>query len=103
MTTNIPAICAVSSFRFTFMACIGYVSPTTCKGNVHDDKLRSEGRAVSTCNMVVKKVLSVPFEAARKMGYLPTNPVAAVDLLKVKTETARAGASLSPLTRFPRL
>ena len=45
------------------------------------DKLRSEGRAVSTCNMVVKKILSVPFEAARKMGYIPTNPVAAVDLL----------------------
>jgi hypothetical protein len=26
------------------------------------DKLGSEGRAVSTCNMVVKKILSVPFE-----------------------------------------
>jgi integrase len=55
------------------------------------DKLRSEGRAVSTCNMVVKKVLSVPFEAARKMGYLPTNPVAAVDLLKDKAETRKSG------------
>ena len=55
------------------------------------DKLRSEGRAVSTCNMVVKKVLSVPFEAARKMGYIPTNPVAAVDLLKDKAETRKSG------------
>ena len=32
--------------------------------------------------MVVKKVLSVPFEAARKMGFIPTNPVAAVDNLR---------------------
>ncbi len=50
------------------------------------DGLRKDGRAVSTCNMVVKKVLSVPFEAARKMGYIPTNPVAAVDLLKNRGE-----------------
>jgi integrase len=55
------------------------------------DKLRSEGRAVSTCNMVVKKILSVPFEAARKMGYIPTNPVAAVDLLKDKAEARKSG------------
>ena len=34
--------------------------------------------------MVVKKVLSVPFEAARKMGFIPTNPVAAVDNLRDK-------------------
>ena len=55
------------------------------------DKLRSEGRAVSTCNMVVKKILSVPFEAARKMGYIPTNPVAVVDLLKDKAEARKSG------------
>jgi integrase len=55
------------------------------------DKLRSEGRAASTCNMVVKKILSVPFEAARKMGYIPTNPVAAVDLLKDKAEARKSG------------
>ena len=46
------------------------------------DKLRQEGRSASTCNMVVKKVLSVPFEAARKLGFIPTNPVAAVDNLR---------------------
>jgi len=46
------------------------------------DKLRKEGRAVSTCNTVVKKVLSVPFESARKLGYIPTNPVSGVDQLK---------------------
>ena len=55
------------------------------------DKLRSEGRALSTCNMVVKKILSVPFEAARKMGYTPTNPVAAVDVLKDKAEARKSG------------
>ena len=46
------------------------------------DKLRQEGRSARTCNMVVKKVLSVPFEAARKMGFIPMNPVAAVDNLR---------------------
>jgi integrase len=46
------------------------------------DKLRKEGRAVSTCNTVIKKILSVPFESARKLGYIPTNPVSGVDGLK---------------------
>ena len=46
------------------------------------DKLWHEGRSATTCNMVVKKVLSVPFEAARKMGFIPTNPVAAVNNLR---------------------
>ena len=58
------------------------------------DELRREGRAVSTCNVVIKKILSVPFEAARKLGYILTNPVAAVDLLKVKGQ----GASKEPFT-----
>lgn len=55
------------------------------------DSLRANGRAVSTCNMVVKKILSVPFEAARRLGYIPTNPVAAVDLLKDKKEERKSG------------
>lgn len=55
------------------------------------DNLRAEGRAVSTCNMVVKKILSVPFEQARRIGYIPTNPCHGVDLLKDRTET-RKGA-----------
>ena len=46
------------------------------------EKLRQEGRSARTCNMVVKKVLSVPFETARKMGFIPTNPVGAVDNLR---------------------
>jgi integrase len=54
------------------------------------DKLRAGGRAVSTCNVVVKKVLSVPFEKARRLGYIPANPTHGVDLLKDRAE-ARKG------------
>jgi hypothetical protein len=39
------------------------------------DKLRSEGRAVSTCNIVVRKILSLPFEKARILGYIPISRV----------------------------
>lgn len=46
------------------------------------DNLRKGGRAISTVNTAVKKVLSVPFESARKLGYIPTNPVSGVDHLK---------------------
>jgi integrase len=55
------------------------------------DTLRAEGRAITTCNMVVKKILSVPFEQARRLGYIPTNPCAGVDNLKDRTE-AKKGA-----------
>jgi len=55
------------------------------------DSLRKEGRAVSSVNVTVKKILSIPFEAARKNGYIPTNPVAAVDGLKDKAEARKAG------------
>ena len=55
------------------------------------DALRKEGRAVSSVNVVVKKILSIPFESARKQGYIPTNPVAAVKPLKDKEESRKAG------------
>jgi len=55
------------------------------------DSLFRDGRAVSTCNMVIKKILSVPFESARKMGYIPTNPTAGVDLLKDRGEKGKIG------------
>ncbi len=55
------------------------------------DSLFREGRAVSTCNMLIKKILSVPFEAARKMGYIPTNPTAGVDILKDRSENGKTG------------
>ena len=46
------------------------------------DSLRKEGRAISTCNNVVKKILSVPFASAWRLGHIPVNPVAGVDPLK---------------------
>lgn len=55
------------------------------------DKLRKEGRAVSTVNLTVRKILSVPFESARKLGYIITNPVAAVDEVKDKEEARAKG------------
>lgn len=61
------------------------------------DKLRKEGRAVSTVNLTVRKILSVPFESARKLGYITTNPVAAVDEVKDKEEArAKGRESFSP-------
>jgi integrase len=39
--------------------------------------------------LTVRKILSVPFESARKLGFITTNPVAAVDEIKDK-EKARA-------------
>jgi integrase len=45
------------------------------------NQLFEEGRSVPTCN-AIKNMLSVPFEAARKLGFVPINPVSAVELLK---------------------
>lgn len=55
------------------------------------DKLRTEGRAISTVNLIVRKILSVPFESARKLGYITTNPAAAVDEAKDKEEARAKG------------
>ena len=46
------------------------------------DKLREEGRSAYTCNTVVKRVLNIPFEAARKLDFITVNPVTAVDSLR---------------------
>ena len=48
------------------------------------NKLRAEGRSVATCNSI-RSMLSAPFESARKLGFIPVNPVAAVEHLKEKT------------------
>jgi integrase len=45
------------------------------------DKLRAEGRSVTTCNTAVKGVLNNSFAAAFKLGVIPVNPIAAVDRL----------------------
>ena len=62
------------------------------------DNLRSEGRAISTCNTVIKKILSVPFEAARKLGYITTNPVSAVELLKENGKKKKSPSMREPFT-----
>lgn len=46
------------------------------------DSLKNGGRAVSTVNTTTKKILSAPFEQARRLGYIAVNPVAGVDNLK---------------------
>ena len=63
------------------------------------DELRREGRAVSTCNLVVKKILSVPFEAARKLGYIPFNPVSSVEMLKEAGQRKKIRSIREPFSR----
>lgn len=88
-----------------FMDCIGgrAKSPLTSitAGDIlkFRDELRSEGRAVSTCNVVIKKILSVPFEAARKLGYIPINPVSSVELLKEGGKKKKSPSMREPFTR----
>ena len=48
------------------------------------DKLSREGRAAATVNLQIKKVLSVPFTSAQRLGYIPLNPCGAVDSLRVR-------------------
>jgi integrase len=87
-----------------FMECIGgrAKSPLTSitAGDIlkFRDELRSEGRAVSTCNVVIKKILSVPFEAARKLGYIPINPVSSVELLKEGGKKRKSPSMREPFT-----
>ena len=46
------------------------------------DLLLAEGRAASTVNQLVAKVLSAPLSKAVRLGYIPLNPCAAVESLK---------------------
>jgi integrase len=45
------------------------------------DRLRSEGRSVSTCN-IARNVVSIAFAAARRQGLITHNPCEAVDNLR---------------------
>jgi integrase len=53
------------------------------------DKLATRGVAPSTANKNVRKILSLPFEAARRLGYLTLNPCAAVKKLKETTAKSK--------------
>ena len=46
------------------------------------DSLAEGGRAISTVNMVLRKVLSIPFTAAYRLGYISVNPCLAVESLR---------------------
>ncbi len=46
------------------------------------DTLAKAGHSASTVNQTLRKVLSAPFAAAVRLGYLSVNPCAAVDALK---------------------
>jgi len=62
---------------------------------LYRDTLRKEGRSIGTCNVTVK-ILGVPFESARKQGYIPNNPASAVDALKNRKESKES--SREPFT-----
>jgi integrase len=53
------------------------------------DRLASRGVAPSTVNKNVRKILSLPFEAARRLGYVTINPCAAVKKLKETTAKSK--------------
>ncbi len=50
------------------------------------NKLHEEGRAANTCNSIIKGALSGPFEVARKLGFIPLNPVSVVQPLRSRGE-----------------
>ena len=50
------------------------------------NKLREEGRAANTCNSIIKGSLSGPFEVACKLGFIPLNPISAVQPLRERGE-----------------
>ncbi len=53
------------------------------------DALSKGGRAPSTVNQVVRKVLSVPFLAAKRLGYIAMNPCDAVESLRDDSDGGR--------------
>jgi integrase len=53
------------------------------------DSLAAAGHSPFTVNQSIKKVLTGPFAAAARMGYIPTNPCAAVESLRDEAETEK--------------
>jgi len=54
------------------------------------EKLLKEGRAPRTVNMAVQKVVSAALKRAVKMGYIPTDPAAGIDSLRVERSEKKA-------------
>lgn len=53
------------------------------------DALAKKGLSPTTANQVSRKVLSAPFEAARRLGYITVNPCQGVEALKDSADTER--------------
>jgi site-specific recombinase XerD len=51
------------------------------------NKLREEGRSAATCN-AIRGMLSVPFDVAHRLGFVPINPAAGVEVLGQEREAA---------------
>ncbi len=66
---------------------LGAISPRDVRG--FRDALATKGRTAGTVNQTVRKVLSAPFHAAVKLGYLTMNPCAAVEALKDNADATR--------------
>ena len=66
---------------------LGAISPKDVRS--FRDALAKGGRAPSTVNQIIRKVLSVPFLAAMRLGYVPTNPCSAVEALRDEAEAGR--------------
>jgi integrase len=65
---------------------LAHVTPSDIRS--FRDLLHEEGRAASTVNQIIAKVLSASFAKACRLGYIPTNPCAAVEPLKKITTEA---------------
>ena len=53
------------------------------------DALAKKGLSPTTANQVSRKVLSAPFEAARRLGYITVNPCQGVEALKDSADIER--------------
>jgi integrase len=53
------------------------------------DALAAGGRTPATVNQTIRKVLSAPFLAAVRLGYIPTNPCVAVEPLRDDADATR--------------
>lgn len=80
-----------------FLSSMGDRASTPLEGVTPDDiqkyrdDLHSGGRAVSSVNQTVRKVLSAPFSEARRRGLIVANPVMAVKPLKDRAGEFNSG------------
>ena len=63
------------------------------------NKLREEGRSVATCN-AIRSMLSVPFDVAHRLGFVPINPVTGVEALKASAKLGREPFTAEEVARL---